>query len=113
MKRRDGQPTLIEYLAAELGLIQAARVASLAVSWAIARAALEERGQWPEGRLARVDAYGAYWRQSRAQTYRELALWRSVVPEPWADVDVYVDLVIERAGVVYAPDRVAFAAVPA
>lgn len=72
--------SLIEYAAARVGQVRAARVIAFMVQWNTARIDLGD--EWPtEGIEAEARAYADWWRLSERTAWRELARFREVFPD--------------------------------
>lgn len=76
-----------EFLAGRVGLYKATKVVAFIVAWGI-------YSDKTPGEAHTLDGYSAYWKQSRATTYRERDLFRLCFPDDkvpdrvWARVSV-------------------------
>lgn len=66
--------TLLEYLYRKVGYRKGTKAAAFIIAWGIYSESVEE------GRRAHMDGYSTYWNQSRASSYRELAVFHEVFP---------------------------------
>jgi hypothetical protein len=71
--------TLLEYLYGNQGYRKGTKSAAFIVAWGLYSDSL---GQ---DQRAHMDGYSKYWRQSRASSYRELAVFHEVFPDELPD----------------------------
>lgn len=67
--------TLAEFLFREVGWRKGTKVAAFIVAWGI------YSDQVPEGEKTHLWGYSQYWKQSNANTYRELSAFHEVFPD--------------------------------